>query len=57
MVGIKPLQKGEAKASAEEKQSYEKLYNRLSWTSHLQVAQSRSMIKLSVQGTNLIRMP
>lgn len=57
MVGIKTLQKGEAKPSTEEKQSYEKLYNRLSWTSHLQEAQSKSMIKLSVLGTNLIWMP
>lgn len=56
MVGIKTLQNGEAKPSAKEKQSHGKLYNRLSWTSHLQVAQSKSMIKLSVLGTNLIWM-
>lgn len=41
------------KHSAEKRQRYGKLYDRLSLTSHLQVAQSKSMIKLSVLGRAL----
>lgn len=38
------------KPSAEEKQRYQKLYGRLSWASHLQVAKSMFVIEFSVLG-------
>lgn len=57
MVGIKALSR------REEKQRYQKLYNRLSWASHLQVANSIFVIEFSVCSgdssleTNLIWVP
>lgn len=41
------------KPSAEEKQRYQKLYDRLSWASHLQVAKGIFVVEVSVLGTAL----
>lgn len=45
MVGIKTLSK--------KKQRYQKLYDRLSWASHLQVAKGIFVVEVSVLGTAL----